>query len=116
MLIYVIYVALHVSMKSLLTAQDILGHLREGRRLCTDDMNESDKSIFSKGTLIIHSPIHTYSESYIYRHCFLFKLSRYEFLMEIIPDGSCRREFSANELSRLPSMYLTQGSPIVCVS
>lgn len=79
-------------MKSMLTAQDILGHLREGRRLCTGDMNKSVRSVFFKGTLIIHFPIHTYSESYIYRHCFLLKLSRYEFLMEIMPDGSCVAE------------------------
>lgn len=46
------------------------------------------KTTWTKGMFLIHFPVHTYSQSYIYRCSFLFNPCIYPFLMEIVPDGS----------------------------
>lgn len=46
------------------------------------------KTTLTKGMFLIHFPVHTYSQSYIYRCSFLFNPGIYPFLMEIVPDGS----------------------------
>lgn len=77
-------------------------------RICISDL-------FLLRGCINHFCIHTYSESYIYR------LLDFRTLQIWILNGNyarwqlCRPEFSANELSRLPSMYLTHGFSIVCM-